>query len=125
MRTIQLCLLLCLALAFTATAADISGKWSGSFVPENGDSGSAYVVLKQSGTTLTGSGGPDENEQWPGLQGTVRGNNVSFEVKSASDGTVYKCTLVLDGGHLKGDVQFTSADGQAGKAKLDLARIAP
>jgi hypothetical protein len=123
MRTILLCLFLCVALAFTATAADISGKWSGSFQPENGDGGSAYVILKQSGTTITGSGGPDANEQWPGLQGTISGNNVSFQVKSAADGTVYKCALVVDGDHLKGDVLFTTAEGQSGKAKLDLTRV--
>ena len=124
MKTILPCLILALALALTATAADISGKWAGAFTPENGDGGSAYVILKQSGNTLTGSGGPDANEQWPGLQGTVNGNKVTFEVKSPSDGTVYKGNLTLDGDHLKGEVVFTSADGQSGKAKLDLTRAA-
>lgn len=124
MKTILLCLILSMALAFTAAAADINGKWTGSFTAEGGDSGTAYLILKQAGTTLTGSGGPDANEQWPGLQGTVSGNKISFQVKSASDGTVYKCELVLDGDHLKGDVVFTPADGQPGKAKLDLSRVA-
>ena len=123
MKTILLRLFLSTALAWAAIAADISGKWSGSFVPENGDSGSAYLILKQNGTTLTGSGGPDENEQWPGLQGMISGNKLSFQVKSASDGTVYKCVLVLEGDHLKGDVQFTTADGQSSTAKLDLTRV--
>src|SRR5215469_8644431 len=122
MRNIALCIFV-LALAFTAAAADISGKWSGSFTPESGDGGSAYVILKQSGSTLTGSGGPDANEQWPGLTGTVSGNKVTFEVKSASDGTVYKGTLVLEGDHLKGEVVFTPEGGQAGKAKLDLTKV--
>jgi hypothetical protein len=124
MRSILLCLLVTLAVAFTATAADISGKWSGSFTPESGDGGTAYVILKQSGTTLTGTGGPDANQQWPGLQGTVNGSKVSFQVKSTDDGAVYKCDLVLDGDHLKGDVMFTSGDGQTtGKGKLDLTRV--
>jgi len=122
MKSILLCLLVTVALALTAAAADISGKWTGSFTPENGDAGSAYVILKQSGTTLTGSAGPNANEQWPGLQGTIGGNKVSFQVKSASDGTLYKCDLELGGDHLKGDVTFTSAEGQSGKAKLDLTR---
>ena len=124
MKSILLCVLVAAALALTAVAADISGKWSGSFTPENGGGGSAYVILKQNGTTLTGSGGPDASEQWPGLQGTINGNKVSFQVRSATDGTLYKCDLTLDGEHLKGDVTFTSADGQSGKAKLDLARSA-
>jgi hypothetical protein len=124
MKTILLCLFLSVALAFTATAADLTGKWTGSFTPESGDGGTAYLILKQTGTTITGSGGPDANDQWPGLQGTVSGNSVSFQVKSPSDGTVYKCELMLDGDHLKGDVLFTPADGQSAKAKLDLTRVA-
>lgn len=123
MKPILLCLFLSIALAFTASAADISGKWSGSFQPDNGDGGSAYVILKQSGSTITGSGGPDANEQWPGLHGTISGSTVAFEVKSADDGTVYKCVLVLDGDHLKGEVQFTTAEGQSAKARLDLTRV--
>jgi hypothetical protein len=123
MKTILLTLSLCLALAWTAAAADLSGKWTGSFTPENGDNGSAYVILKQAGTTITGSGGPDENNQWPGLQGTVNGNTVTFEVKNPDDGTIFKGTLVLDGDHLKGDVVATMPDGQTMKAKLDLTRV--
>jgi hypothetical protein len=123
MKTILLCSLLCLALALTASAADVSGKWSGSIAPENGDGGSAYVILKQSGSTITGTGGPDANDQWPGPSGKIDGNKVTFEVKSTDDGTVFKCTLVLDGDHLNGDVEFTAPDGQAGKAKLNLTRV--
>jgi len=122
MQKLLLCCLL-MALAFSAAAADVSGHWNGSFMPENGDSGTAYVILKQSGTAITGSGGPDANEQWPGLTGTISGNKVSFQVKSASDGTLYRGTLVIEGDHLKGDVVFTTADGQTGTAKLDLARV--
>lgn len=123
MKTIVLCIFLSLALAFAASAADVNGKWNGSFTAETGDAGSAYLVLSQSGSAVTGSGGPDEGNQWPGLKGTIDGNNFAFEVKSAEDGTVYKATLVLDGDHLKGDVAFTTPDGQTMKAKLDLTRV--
>jgi hypothetical protein len=123
MKTILFCSLLSLALALTAAAADVSGKWSGTFTPETGDGGSAYVILKQSGSTITGTGGPDANNQWPGLQGKSDGNKVTFEVKSADDGTIFKCTLVLDGDHLNGDVESTTPDGQLGKAKLNLTRV--
>jgi hypothetical protein len=123
MKTILLSLFLCVALPFVAAAADVSGKWSGSVTPENGDGGSAYVILKQSGTAITGSGGSDANDQWPGLEGTIDGNKVSFQVKSTADGTVYKCTLVLDGERLKGDVAFTTSDGQSGKGTLELTRV--
>jgi len=123
MKRILLCLSLSMVLVLTAAAADVTGKWSGSFVPEGGDNGTAYVILKQSGNTITGSGGPDANDQWPGLKGTITGNKVSFEVKSPTDGAVYKGALVLEGDHLKGDVMVTTPEGQAAKAKLDLARV--
>jgi len=124
MKMILPAFLLGIALAWTATAADVSGKWTGTFTPENGDGGAAYVVLTQNGSTLTGTGGPSAEQQWPGLQGTISGSKVSFQVKDPEDGTVYKCELTLDGDHLKGDVTFTPAGGEAAKGKLDLTRVA-
>jgi opacity protein-like surface antigen len=123
MKIVFTTMILAVMLAWSAMAADVSGKWSGSFTPESGDPGTAYVILKQAGTSLTGTGGPDANEQWPGLQGSVHGNKISFQVKSPSDGTVYKCDLVLDGDHLKGEATFTPANGDPGKAKLELTRV--
>jgi len=110
-------------LVFTAAAADLTGKWSGAFTSESGDAGSAYLVVKQSGSHITGSGGPDANTQWPGLTGDITGNKVSLQVTSPDDGTVYKCALVLDGDHLKGEVLFTPSQGQEMKATLDLTRV--
>ena len=122
MKTILPCLLVCALTA--ANTADISGKWAGSFTPEGGDKGTAYVILKQNGTGITGSGGPDENNQWPGLHGTISGNKVSMEVKSPDDGTIYKCDLTLEGDRLKGDVVAKTTDGGSVKATLDLTRAA-
>lgn len=123
MKKILVCSFLIAAMALAAAAADVNGKWSGSFTPEGGQAGTAFAILKQSGTAVTGSAGPDENQQWPDLKGTIRGDKVTVEVKSTSDGTVYKCDLVLAGDHLKGDVSATSSGGQALKAKMDLARV--
>lgn len=123
MKKILVCLFLTLAIAFVAVAADVTGKWSGSFTPEGGDAQPAYAVLKQSGTALAGTAGPDANAQWPGLHGSVKADKVSFQVTSPEDGTVYKCDLTLEGDHLKGDVVFTPSNGAPGKGKLDLARV--
>ena len=111
-------------LALCASAADFSGKWSGTFKAETGDAGSAYLVLKQSGNRITGSGGPDADTQWPGLTGTITGSKLSFQVTSADNGTIYKCSLVLEGDHLKGEVLFTRPEAQEMKATLDLTRVA-
>jgi len=42
--------------AMTAAAADVTGKWSGSFTlgDAGGDGGTAFLVLKQSGSTISG-----------------------------------------------------------------------
>jgi hypothetical protein len=124
MKTTLLRAFLTLTLVVTAAAADLTGKWSGSFTSETGDTGSAYIVVKQSGSRITGSGGPDANTQWPGLTGAIAGNKVSFQVTSADDGTVYKCSLAIEGDHLKGEVLFTPPQGQEMKATLDLTRVA-
>lgn len=123
MKRILVCSLLAAMMALAAGAADVSGKWAGSFIPEGGQPGSAYAILKQSGTAVTGSAGPDESQQWPGLTGTIKGDKVAVEVKSTGDGTVYKCDLVLEGDHLKGDVAVTTGTGQTLKAKMDIARV--
>jgi hypothetical protein len=115
------CTLLIALFAMTAMAADVTGKWKGSFAPEGQDPSSAFVVLKQSGTTLTGTAGPGEDQQWPLANGKVVGNKITGEVTSP-EGLVFKLDLVLEGEHIKGDVNGMR-DGQAMKAKIDLTRV--
>jgi hypothetical protein len=119
---ILLCVLMPAGVAMTAFAADVSGNWQGPFTPENGDAGQGYVILKQTGTELTGSGGPDANEQWPLSNGKIVGNKITGEVKDPN-GVVYKLDLVFDGEHIKGDILMTSPEGQTQKAKLELTRV--
>jgi nitrous oxidase accessory protein NosD len=116
------CVALIVFLAFAAAAADVSGKWSGSFKPDEGEDGHGFLILKQSGNVITGTGGPDEGEQWPILSGKIAGDKVSIEVKSP-DNVIYKCELTLAGDSLKGDVVATGPDGHSMKGKLDLARV--
>jgi len=119
MKTL-VCALLTALFAMTAMAADVTGKWTGTFTPEGQNPGNCYVVLKQSGTTITGTAGPDENQQWPLTNGKAQGNKITGEV-SSPDGAIYKLDLVLEGEHIKGDVTAT-VGGQAMKAKLDVTR---
>jgi hypothetical protein len=120
------CILLAAALAIPALAADITGKWSGSFTPSDPsgqvEASSAYLVLKQSGTQVTGTGGPDENQQWPIQNGKFEANKLTGEVHD-DNGAVYKVALTLSGDHLKGDVSVTTPDGQTVQAKCDVARV--
>jgi len=114
------------ALAMTAAAADVTGKWSGTFVimgPNGpmGDSNPAFLVLKQSGSTLTGTAGQDENEQWPIDNAKIEGNKITGSV-SPSDGATYTVSLTVDGDRMTGEVTI-SQGGQTMKAKIELKRV--
>jgi len=119
MKTLACTLLLALC-AFTAFAADATGKWTGSFTPSDGDPSTGYVVIKQSGTEITGTAGPTADEQFPIVNGKIDGDKVTFDVSHPS-GMTLKMSLVLDGDTLKGDVT-ANREGQSMKAKLDLKR---
>ena len=114
--------LMVLGLTLSASAADVSGKWSGSFNVTRPDGetkeSSAVLVLKQNGSELTGTAGPDENEQHP-AKGKIEGNKITLEVDH--DGAVIKFDLMLVEDHIKGDAS-ASHEGESMKAKLDLTR---
>lgn len=122
-------MLLCLgSLLFVAAVGlmadvDVAGKWTGSFVMDNGSGethdSTALLILKQEGNTITGTVGPNEDEQWPIKTGKVEGGKVTLEVQT--DGPLITFNLVLDGEHLKGDAHATK-DGQNLTAKLDATR---
>jgi len=104
------------------TAEDLTGQWSGSFIitmdGETKDD-AAYMVLKQTGTELTGTAGPNADQQWKIEKGKVEGNKVTFEV--VADGPTLKFELTLAEGHLKGDAK-AEFDGKTLKAAVDVQR---
>lgn len=114
-------LVLLLAAALMA-AEDLTGKWAGSFIMtldgETKDD-AAYMVLKQNGKELTGTAGPNSDQQWTIQNGKVEGDKLTFEVNA--DGPVIKFELTLANGHLKGDAK-ADFDGKAMKAAVDLQR---
>jgi hypothetical protein len=112
------------ALAGVASAdVDVTGKWSGSFnaTNPNGETNesTAFLVLKQSGAEITGTAGPNENEQFPILKGKIDGNKITLEADH--DGRLMKFDLVLASGRIVGEAQM-SRDGQTMKAKIDVGR---
>jgi hypothetical protein len=119
MKTL-VCTFLFAVFAMTALAADVTGKWTGTFSPEGQDSSSAIVLLKQTGTSVTGSAGPDEGTQWPLSDGKIVGNKLTGTV-SSPDGMIFKLDLTLDGDRISGDVAMTH-DGQTMKGKIDITR---
>ena len=119
MKTL-VCILLIAVCAISAPAADVSGKWSGEFIPEGQEASPAVVILKQTGSTVTGSAGPNGEDQWPLSDGKLLNNRLTGLV-TAPNGATYKLDLVLEGDHIKGTIVVTR-DGDSLKASIDVTR---
>ena len=117
MRRITTLLLLFVSMAM---AADLSGKWSGTFRAAGADHDVPQLfILKQDGSKLSGSGGPDAGEQYPIENPRVEGDKVAFEITTGEWKFSYR--LKVSGPHLTGDLELTSADSRR-TAKVALNR---
>lgn len=122
MKALVCAISLLLFLAPAMAAEDLSGKWNGSFIiTMDGETRDdvAYLVLKQNGAELTGTAGPNEQQQWAILKGKVEGNKVTFEVQT--DEPLLKFELTLVDGHLKGEAK-AEHEGKTMKAAVDVTR---
>jgi len=111
---------LLLLAAWTLSASDLTGKWSGTVdMKQDGDAQTIPVVMivKQDGKTLTGTAGPEE-DQHPIQKGLVDGDTVTFEVDSGD--AIFYLELKLDGDQLSGAAK-AGADGE--KMKIALKRV--
>ena len=103
-------------------AEDLTGKWSGSFnMTLDGQTreDAVYMVLKQNGAELTGTAGPNVNQQWPILKGKIEVDKVTFEVQT--DEPLIKFDLTLTEGHLKGNAK-AEHQGRSMQAVVDAQR---
>jgi hypothetical protein len=71
-----------LLVAAPSSAADVDGKWSGTFATPNGDITLAFE-FKADGTTLTGTSTGPDGAQLPIKNGKIDGNKISFTVTAA------------------------------------------
>jgi hypothetical protein len=121
MRTL-LCFLVAAALA-AAADVDVTGKWVGSFNITNPDGetneSTAVLNLKQSGTEITGTVGPNEDEQAAIQKGKIEGNKITMEAEH--HGHTIKFDLMLAADRITGDANM-SRDGQTAQAKVELTR---
>jgi hypothetical protein len=108
-------------LAVTVMAADLTGKWSGTFKVDGGDHTVPQLfILKQQGKTLTGSGGPNAGEQYPIENGRVEGSDIKFELTTGEWKFEYTVKQTQDS--LAGDLKLTSV-GDSRTAKVTLTRL--
>lgn len=112
-------ILITLVAATRLLAADATGKWTGTFQPTGQQSSTAYFVLKQDGTTLTGTAGPNPDQQHEIQHGKAEGSVVTFEVVAK---TTMKFVLIQDGDDLNGDATGEH-EGQQQTAKVALHRV--
>ena len=86
-------LVLVVLAAGCGVAADLTGRWSGSYY-----AGPIYLVLKQTGSTITGTAGPSAGQQMLKFEGQVEGDRVTLKA-----GPI-QMDVRLDGDDLKGEL---------------------
>lgn len=116
MRTTLIALLLSLG----APAADFSGNWA---------SAPMYLILKQDGNKLSGSGGPTAKDQQLSFDnGTIDGNRASFKIG------MFQVSVTINGDELRGELNTGSgtqpiylkrviAGAPAGPTHFDVASV--
>jgi hypothetical protein len=115
-RTIAVLLLL----AMNAMAGDLTGKWSGSFKADGADHDVQQLfILTQDRNELTGSGGPDESEQYPIANGKVDGDRVRFEITTGEWKFTYSLKTIDT--KMTGDLELESINNRR-TAKVILSK---
>ena len=123
MRTILLLIMVATLAGIAIADTNVTGKWSGSFnvMDENGGTkeSTAVLMLKQSGSEITGTVGPDEGEQHAITKGKIDGDKITLE---SADGNVsIKLDLALAGDRITGNVSAVG-EGRNMKGKIDVTR---
>ena len=122
MKTLLIVLIATLALV-AAPETDVTGKWSGTFVVSdaNGETkdSTALLMLKQTGSDISGSVGPNEGEQHAIKKGNIDRDKITLLVED--EGRVINFDLILAADRIRGDARM-SHDGQTATAKLDVTR---
>jgi hypothetical protein len=109
-----------LLLTMHAMAGDLTGKWSGAFKVDGADHDVPQLfIFKQDGNKLTGSGGPDQSEQYPIEDGSVDGDRVRFEITTGEWKFTYSLKVI--DAKLAGDLELKSVDSRR-TAKVNLSR---
>ncbi len=119
-------LLYCLLLSAVALgAAELTGKWSGSFDITNSEGetrpDSAYMDLKNQDGVVTGTAGPNTDKQFTVQKGKLEGQKLTFEV--TQNGAVLMFELTFDGDLIQGTCSGTGENGEKLSAKVNLKRL--
>jgi hypothetical protein len=103
-RVVLLCTLLLASLVVPAWAADVAGSWRVTIsTPDGAINGKAS--FKQTGDTVEGWVGPDENDPIP-ITGVLKGNELTIKTHPQPGRTVAfeKCDVTVDGDKMAGTI---------------------
>jgi hypothetical protein len=106
-------------------AADVTGSWSGPIeTTRDGEtrSSTALLILKQEGTKVTGTIGPNEDNRTDISMGSIEGSDVKLEAVVAGPELRVTLNLKLEGDKLAGELKVVGPDGQQMTGKMDLDR---
>ena len=81
--------------------------------------GRVYMVLAQSGSDVTGTIGPDEQQQSQITKGKVEDDRITFE--NQTEGPLMRFELRLENDHIRGEGKG-ELEGTRIRAKIELAR---
>ena len=115
-------LLVLLTLVVSAIAADVTGTWSGPMKMKMGDEtrdDSALLILKQSGGTVTGTIGPNDERRYDITKGTIDGENVHLEANIQGDNKLV-LDLKVEGEKLTGNLKAEGPEAPPLSATLSL-----
>ena len=105
-------------------AADVTGTWSGSMAMTKGDEtkdDTAYLVLKQTGTEISGTIGPNAEKRLTITKGSAEGNNVYIEATVEGDNKLV-LRLKVDGDKLVGDLKAEGPTAPPISGKMNLTK---
>ena len=123
MRVFVCVLILGLLAGIAIADTNVTGKWLGTFKmigqDSDGHDSAAVLMLKQNGSEITGTVGPDEGEQHTIMKGKIEGDKITILVED--EGHTVTFALVAAADRITGDVSIIH-EGQTRNAKLDVTR---
>lgn len=88
-------------------AGSLTGRWDGTVTAQREDGSTSQdttlFILEQKDSTVSGTVGGNENDQFPLTSGAIEGTRVTFVAKRP-DGREYRAELTLENDELKGTV---------------------
>jgi hypothetical protein len=111
--------------AVALCAPNVTGKWSGTLQMDGqNDAKPAYSIFKQDGNKLSGSVGPNENEQDSFEGGKVDGDKLTFDVPQgpSGEGSIH-VEMQVKGDQMTGRATWSGPPPHSGSGNISLKRV--